>query len=57
MPEHPVVSPVSGSVFERRLVEKFISEHGTDPINNKDLTLDQLIAVKGESHYCVVPSL
>ncbi|KAA0203051.1 hypothetical protein HAZT_HAZT004194 [Hyalella azteca] len=46
VPEHAVVSPVSGGIFERRLIEKFISEHGIDPLNNKDLSIDQLIDIK-----------
>nr|BAN21021.1 WD-repeat protein [Riptortus pedestris] len=46
VPEHPVVSPVSGSIFERRLIEKYIAENGTDPINGKELTIEQLIDIK-----------
>ncbi|CAL4071274.1 unnamed protein product, partial [Meganyctiphanes norvegica] len=46
VPEQPVVSPVSGSVFERRLAEKFITDNGTDPINNKEVTVEQLIDLK-----------
>lgn len=29
------VSPVSNHVYERRLIEKYIAENGTDPINNQ----------------------
>ncbi|KAK2703752.1 pre-mRNA-processing factor 19-like [Artemia franciscana] len=46
VPEHPVVSPVSGIVFERRLIEKYINENGKDPINGKDLDVEQLIDIK-----------
>ncbi|KYM95305.1 PREDICTED: pre-mRNA-processing factor 19 [Cyphomyrmex costatus] len=46
VPEHPVVSPISGSVFERRLIEKYITENGVDPINGKELAIEQLIDIK-----------
>ena len=48
VPEHPVVSPVSNHVFERRLIEKYIAENGVDPINGEALAEDQLIDIKGE---------
>ncbi|XP_065208797.1 pre-mRNA-processing factor 19 [Planococcus citri] len=46
LPEHPVISPVSGCIFERRLIEKYLQENGTDPINGKELTSEQLIDIK-----------
>ena len=45
-PECPVISPVSGAIFERRLLEKFIQENGTDPVTGDALKLDQIIEVK-----------
>jgi len=45
-PEHPVVSPVSGQVFEKRLIEKYIQENGVDPSNQQPLTLEDLIELK-----------
>lgn len=46
-----MVSPLSGAVFERRLLEKYIAENGTDPITNKELTMDQLIELKGDTYF------
>lgn len=41
-----MVSPVSGSIFEKRLIEKYVTENGVDPITGKELTIDQLIDIK-----------
>lgn len=40
--EFPVVSPVSGEVFEKRLITKYLNENGTDPINGQQLTEAQV---------------
>ncbi len=40
------MSPKSGAIFERRLVVKYIAEHGTDPVSNEALTEADLITVK-----------
>ncbi|KRX99226.1 Pre-mRNA-processing factor 19 [Trichinella pseudospiralis] len=48
IPEVPVLSPVSGRIYEKRLIEKYIAENGTDPVNGKALTVEQLIEIKTE---------
>jgi len=44
--EQAVISPVSGYIYEKRLLLKFIQENGTDPMSNEALSPDQLIEVK-----------
>ena len=48
VPEHPVVSPVSGCIYERRLIEKYISENGTDPMNGEKLNAAELVDIKSK---------
>lgn len=48
VPDVPVISPHSGSIFERRLIEKYIQENGVDPITGKDMSVDDLIEVKSK---------
>ncbi|KAF7731561.1 hypothetical protein EC973_009325 [Apophysomyces ossiformis] len=45
-PEVPVVSTKSGNLFEKRLIEKYIADHGKDPITSEEMTVDDLIEVK-----------
>ena len=45
-PQEPVVSAKSGNIYERRLILKYISENGTDPITGDKLEASDLVAVK-----------
>ncbi|KAF4551215.1 Pre-mRNA-processing factor 19-like protein [Elsinoe fawcettii] len=42
-PQHPVASRKSGNVYEKRLIEQYIRENGTDPVNGEELTADDLL--------------
>ncbi len=44
-PQEPVVSK-SGNVYERRLIVKYITENGTDPVTGEKLEESDLVAVK-----------
>lgn len=56
VPDHPCVSPSSNCVFERRLIEKYIAENGTDPISGEQLSEEQLIDIKGNLRHIKVTS-
>ncbi|KAF2421558.1 cell cycle control protein [Tothia fuscella] len=45
-PQTPVASLKSGSIFEKRLIESYIADHGTDPVTGEDLTPSDLIELK-----------
>ncbi|KAH8425216.1 WD repeat PRP19 family protein [Aspergillus melleus] len=47
-PQVPVVSPKSGSLFEKRLIEAYIAENGKDPVNGEELSTEDLIDVKSQ---------
>jgi pre-mRNA-processing factor 19 len=47
VPDQPVLSPVSGCIYEKRLIIKYLQESSTDPITGQSLTEDQLVEVKG----------
>lgn len=48
MPDQPVISPLSGAIFEKRIIEKYVMENGCDPINGKDLKVEDLIEIKSK---------
>jgi pre-mRNA-processing factor 19 len=35
-----------GNVFEKRLIEKYIEENGTDPVTGEELDLEDLLPIK-----------
>ncbi|KAI5952895.1 hypothetical protein KGF54_003762 [Candida jiufengensis] len=41
--KNPIVSPKSGALFEKKYIEKYVQTTGSDPINNKPLTIEELI--------------
>lgn len=44
------MSPKSGRIFERSLIESYISQHGSDPIlTDTPLSVDELISIKTDS--------
>lgn len=48
-PEVPVVCPVSGQVYEKRLIEKYLQENGVDPISQQPASADDLIELKAST--------
>ncbi|KAG7767734.1 hypothetical protein KL931_003547 [Ogataea haglerorum] len=44
--QEPVLSTKSGHVFEKRLVEEYIAQHGMDPITGDSLTSEDLVAIQ-----------
>ncbi|KAL0305240.1 UNVERIFIED_CONTAM: Pre-processing protein [Sesamum angustifolium] len=46
VPEEPVVSKSSGLLFEKRLIERHISDYGKCPITGEPLTMDDIVPVK-----------
>ncbi|KAL8343090.1 hypothetical protein RB598_004440 [Gaeumannomyces tritici] len=45
-PQEPVVSKKSGHVYEKRLIEKYIDEHGKEPGTDEDLDKEDLLDVR-----------
>ncbi|KAL1955422.1 hypothetical protein VTO42DRAFT_8578 [Malbranchea cinnamomea] len=46
VPQVPVVSTKSGNVFEKRLIEAYIGEHGKDPVTGEELSTADLLELK-----------
>ncbi|KAJ1722260.1 hypothetical protein LPJ53_003302 [Coemansia erecta] len=47
-PTEPVISTKTGRVYERRLLQKYIDENGTEPQTDYRLSEDEIIAVHSE---------
>eukprot|EP00992_Anisonema_acinus_P010376 TRINITY_DN6535_c0_g1_i1.p1 TRINITY_DN6535_c0_g1~~TRINITY_DN6535_c0_g1_i1.p1 ORF type:complete len:507 (+),score=130.28 TRINITY_DN6535_c0_g1_i1:45-1565(+) len=45
-PEEPVVSTKTGHLFEKRVIEKYINQHGRCPVSDQELSVDDLLAVQ-----------
>lgn len=37
---------IEGNIFEKRLIEAYIAENAKDPVNNEELTTDDLVELK-----------
>lgn len=48
-PQDPVVSSKSGHVYERRLILKYITDNGTDPITGEKIEESDLVSVKAST--------
>jgi pre-mRNA-processing factor 19 len=46
-----VASTKSGTVFEKRLVEAHLEQHGTDPVTGEQLSTADLVEIKGTYQY------
>jgi pre-mRNA-processing factor 19 len=45
-PQEPVVSKKTGTVYEKRLIEKYIEENGKEPGTDEELDLEDLLPLK-----------
>ncbi|KAK4765886.1 hypothetical protein SAY87_007528 [Trapa incisa] len=46
VPEEPVVSKNSGLLFEKRLIERHITDYGKCPITGEQLSMDDIVPIK-----------
>lgn len=53
--KEPVISPKSGSIFEKKLIVDYISTSGKDPINDEPLTVEELVPVNVSSTSSIIP--
>ncbi|KAK9451043.1 Prp19/Pso4-like-domain-containing protein [Limtongia smithiae] len=55
-PREPVVSRKSGSVYEKRLLEAYVREYGTEPITGEELTAADIVALDESSTSSQTPA-
>ncbi|RDA93547.1 hypothetical protein CP533_3996 [Ophiocordyceps camponoti-saundersi (nom. inval.)] len=48
-PQEPVVSKKSGCIYEKRLIEQYITDRGTEPGTGQALTVEDLLPLKGST--------
>ncbi|GJN20807.1 hypothetical protein PR202_gb08229 [Eleusine coracana subsp. coracana] len=46
VPDEPVVSKKSGLLFERRLIERYVEDHGKCPVTKEELSMEDILPVK-----------
>jgi pre-mRNA-processing factor 19 len=49
-PQDPVVSSKSGHVYERRLILKYITDNGADPVTGEKMEEADLVSVKASKY-------
>ena len=46
-PKKPVFSKITGNVFEKHLLEQYLTENQTDPVTQQPATVDDYVELKG----------
>ena len=52
VPEVPVFSANTGDVYEKRLIDRYVSESGTCPVTGQTLSADDLQPIKSKFVLC-----
>ena len=50
-PNHPVISVKTGHIYEKSLLTRYLSDHGTDPVTNGEAQLEDYIDVLSRETY------
>lgn len=54
--ENPVLSVKSRCIFDGKALETYVKTHGTDPINNEPMDMDDIIAIANDSKKLSLPN-